>query len=112
MKRNRLHERRLRALLTYDTSIFKHTLSQKNNTTIHVKNIQKLMVKLYKYHDAFLGPIMNGTFTKMFVKYNFPICRVTLSANLKTIKYSTDWVVYENCQNKVFKQQGIKLFLR
>ena len=85
---------------------------QKNNNTIHVKNIQKLTVKLYKYHYNFLGPIMNGTFTKIFVKYNFPICRVTLLANLKSTKYRADWVVYENWQTKVFKQQGIKRFLR
>ena len=83
-------------------------LSQKNNTAVHVENIQKLIVKLYKYHYYFLGPIMNGTFTKIFVKYNFRICRVTR----KTIKlkYSTDWVVYEKCQIKSIQTTRYKTF--
>ena len=48
------------------------------------------MIDLYKYHYGLLAPIMNETITKIFAKYSFPICRVTLLPILKTKKYSTD----------------------
>ena len=46
---NRLHERGLRALLNDETSTFNNMLSKSNDTTIHVKNIQKLMIEFFKY---------------------------------------------------------------
>ena len=41
-KINRLLDRGLRALLNDETSTFNDTLSKSNDTTIHVKNIQKI----------------------------------------------------------------------
>ena len=43
-KINRLHERGLRALLNDEASTFNDMLSKSNDATIHVKNIQKLMI--------------------------------------------------------------------
>ena len=63
-KINRLHERALRALLNDETSIFNDMLSKSNNTTVHVKNIQKLMIEFYKYLYGLLAPIMKEVFTK------------------------------------------------
>ena len=48
-KINRLHEKRSIALLTHETSTFNDTLSETNDTTIYVKNIQTLMTEFYKY---------------------------------------------------------------
>ena len=43
-KVNRLYERRLEALLLDETSIYKDMLPESNDITVHVKNIQKLVV--------------------------------------------------------------------
>ena len=69
-KINRLHERGLRALLNDETSIFNVMLSKSNDTTIHVKNIQKLMNEFYKYLYDLLAPIMKEVFTKRTLKHN------------------------------------------
>ena len=44
-KINKFHERGLKALLNDETSTFNDMLLESNNTNIHVKNIQKLMIE-------------------------------------------------------------------
>ena len=44
-----LNERGLRALLNDETLTFNDIVSKSNDNTIHVNNIQILMVELYKY---------------------------------------------------------------
>ena len=93
-KINRLHERALRALLNDETSIFNDMLSKSNNTTVHVKNIQKLMIEFYKYLYGLLAPIMKEVFTKRLLRN----CRVTLLTNPKTKKYVIDTIGYKTAQ--------------
>ena len=57
-KINRLPERGLRALQNDETSTFNDMLSKSNDITIHVKNIQKLMIESYKYLYGLSAPIM------------------------------------------------------
>ena len=82
-KINRLHERRLRSLLNDETSTFSDMLSKSNDTTIHVKNIQILMIEFYKYLYGLSGPIMKEVFIERLLKYDFQNCRVTLLPNPK-----------------------------
>ena len=65
---NRLHVRGLRALLTDEDSTFNNMLSKTKNTTIHVKNIQKLMIESYKYLYGLSASIMKEVFTKRILK--------------------------------------------
>ena len=97
-KINRLHERALRALLNHETSTFDDMLSKSNDTTIHVKNIQKLMTEFYKYLYGLSAPVMKGVFTKKILKYNLQNCTQTLLPNPKTKKYGTDTVAYRASQ--------------
>ena len=97
-KVNRLHERGLRALLNDETSRFNEMLSKSILTTIHIKNIQKLMVEFYKYHYGLSAPIMKEVFTKRLLNYNLRNCRVTLLPNPKTKKYSTGKIAYKAAQ--------------
>ena len=94
----RLHERGLRALLNDETWTFNDMLSKSNDTTIHVKNIQKLMIEFYKYLYGLSTPIMKEGFTKRILKYNLRNCRETLLPNPKTKKYGTDTVAYKASQ--------------
>ena len=57
-KIKRLHERILLVLLNDESSTFNGMLSKRNNNTIHVKNIQKLMIEFYKYFHGLSAPIM------------------------------------------------------
>ena len=96
-KINRRHGR-LRALLKDETSIFNDMLSKSNDTTIHVKNIQKSMIEFYKYLYGLPAPIMKEAFTSRALNCNLRSCRVTLSPILKTKKYGTAKAVYEAFQ--------------
>ena len=73
-------------------------LSKSNDTTIHVKNIQKLMIEFYKYLYGLSAPIMKEVFTKRILKYNLRNCRETLLPNPKTKKYGTDRIAYKAAQ--------------
>ena len=65
-------------------------LSKSNDTTIHVKNIQKLMIEFYKYLYGLSAPIMKEVFTKRILKYNLRNYRQLFLPNPKTKKYGTD----------------------
>ena len=97
-KINRLHERGLRALLNDETSTFNDMLSKSNDTTIHAKNIQKLMIEFYNYFYGLSAPIMKEVFTKRLLKYNLRNCRATLLPNPKTKKYGPDTIAYKAVQ--------------
>ena len=84
-------------------------LSKSNNTTIHVKNIQNMMIEFYKYLYGLLAPIMKEVFTKRFLKWNFGNCSATLLPNRKTKKYGTDSIAYKASQLWSRYQQGIKI---
>ena len=77
-KINRLHERGLRALLNDETLTFNNMLSKNNGTTIHAKNIQKLMIEFYKSLYSLSAPIMKDFFTKRMLKHNPRNCRQIL----------------------------------
>ena len=93
-KINRLHKRGLKALLNDETSNFNDVLSKNNDTTIQVKNIQKLMIEFYKYLYGLLAPIMHEVFTKRLLKENLRNYGVTP----KTKKYVTDMIAYKTAQ--------------
>ena len=97
-KINRLHERGLRALLNDETSTFNDKLSKSYDTTIHVRNIQKLMTGFCKYFCGVSTPIMNEFFTKKTLTYKVRSCSVTLLPNPKTKKNGTDRVAYKGAQ--------------
>ena len=69
-----------------------------NDTTIHVKNIQKLMIEFYKYLYGLSAPIMKDVFKKRLLDYDLWSCRATLLPNPKTKKHGTDTITYKTAQ--------------
>ena len=61
-------------------------LSKSNDTNIHVKNIQKLIIEFYKYLSGHSAPTIKVKFTKRILNYNLRSCRVNLLPNPKTKK--------------------------
>ena len=78
-KINRFHERGLKALLHDETSTFNDMLLKSNNTTIHVKNIQNLMIEFGKYIYGLSAAVMKEVFAKTILKCNLRSCRITLA---------------------------------
>ena len=74
-------------------------LLKSNDTTNHVKNIQKFITEFYKYLYDLSAPIMQEVFTKRQLKCNLRNCRVTLLPNPKTKKYYTDTIAYKAAQS-------------
>ena len=64
----RLHERRMRALLNYERFI--DMLSKGSHATVHLKNIQKLVIEFFKYLYGLLVFIINKAFTKRVLTYS------------------------------------------
>ena len=62
--------RGLIALLNDETSKFNGMLSKSNDTAIHVKYIQKLIIEFYKYLYGLSAPIIKKVFTKIILKCN------------------------------------------
>ena len=73
----------LRALLNDETSTFNDMLSKSNDTTIHVKTIQKLMLEFYKYLYGLSAPIMKEVFKKEYFSITFEIVEKLFCQNLK-----------------------------
>ena len=94
-KINRLREKGLKVLLNDETSTFKDTLSKSNDTTIHVNNIQKLIIEFYKYLYSHPVPIMKEAFAKRVFRYNPRRCRESPSPNHKAEIHGTDAIVYK-----------------
>ena len=110
-KINRPHGKRLTALLNDETSTFNDMLWKSNDTTIHVKNILKLMIEFYKYLYGLSAPIMKEVFTKRILKHNLRNCRVTLLPNPITKKCGTDTVAHKTIQIWSRYQRVIKIFI-
>ena len=73
-------------------------LSKSNDTTIHVKNIQTLMIEFDTYLYRLLDPIMKEFLTKRILKCNLRSCRVTLLPNPKAKACGTNAVAYKAAQ--------------
>ena len=67
-------------------------LPKSNDTTIHLKNTQKLMIEFYKYLYGLSAPMMKEVYIKRILKYNLRDWREIILPNPKTKKYGTDTV--------------------
>ena len=63
-KINRLPERESIASPNDETLTFNDLLSKSNDTTIHVKGIQRLMIEFYKYFYSLLATTMKEIFSR------------------------------------------------
>ena len=66
-------------MLNDETSTFSDMLSKNNDTTIHVKNIQNLMIEFGKYIYGLWAAVIKEVFAKTILKYNLRSSRVTLA---------------------------------
>ena len=68
---NKLHERALRLVLNHHVSDFEALLRKSNDKSCYHRNIQMLMIELYKIKNELAPPIMDSMLNKRNIIYNF-----------------------------------------
>ena len=67
---NKIHERGLRIVLNDHISDFETMLRNINDITIHYRNIQTLMIELFKIKHELAPPIMDSMLNRWTICYN------------------------------------------
>ena len=67
----KIHERALRIVLNDHFSDFDTMLLNMNDITIHHRNIETLMIELFKIKYDLAPPIMDTLFNRRNIHYNF-----------------------------------------
>ena len=68
---NKLHERALRLLLNDHVSDFEALLRKSNDVSCHHRNIQMLIIELFKIKNELAPSIMNSMLNRRNITYNF-----------------------------------------
>ena len=61
-KINRLHERCLRIIYNDKQSSFDELLNKDSSVSIHIRNLQKLAIEMFKFYKGLSPPIMDNVF--------------------------------------------------
>ena len=92
---NRAHERGLRLTYRNETNKeFQQILREKNEPTIHQKNLQVLMTEVYKIVNDIAPPIMNSLFNFHANIHNIRNLLEIFTENRKTVRYGIETVTY------------------
>ena len=75
---NKIHERALRIVLNDHISDFETMLLNMNDITIHHRNIQTLMIELFKAKYELASPIMDSLLNRRTIQYNFRNLQVSI----------------------------------
>ena len=67
---NRVHERALRVVCRDFDSSFEELLRRDSSTTLHQRNLQKLMTEIFKVKTRIAPELMKGVFEMSNVPYN------------------------------------------
>ena len=97
LQANRLtkkQERALRIVLNDNISDFETMLRNMNDITIHHRNIQTLMIELFKIKYNLAPPIMDSMSNRRTICYNFRNLQVFQSERKRTVFYGLETICY------------------
>ena len=97
-KINKIHERALRVCQNDYVSTFENLLYNTNSLDIHSKNIQKLMIEIYKCLNHLSPPIMKNFFTIRENCYNLRNFKDLESGSVKTVNCGLNNILYRGPQ--------------
>ena len=94
-KINHLHERALRIVYSDFKSSFEGLLMKDNSFSIHERNIQSLVIEIYKFLNGLSPSFVNNVFHKNISNsYDLQNRKELYSRNPKTVRYGTETVSY------------------
>ena len=91
---NKMHERALRIVLNDHISDFETMLPNMNDTTIHHRNIQTLMIELFKIKCDLAPPVMDSMLNRRTICYNFRNLQEFQSERKRTVFYGLETINY------------------
>ena len=89
---NRIHERALRFAYNDQTSSFIELLRKDGTVTVHHKNIQLLVVEVYKFINGLSPKIMGEIY--QIKENNFNLHTSVKSCNINTVHYGQNSISY------------------
>ena len=110
---NKIHERALRIVLNDHISDFETMLRNINGVTIHHRNIQILMIELFKIKHDLASPIMDSMLHRRTICYNIRNLQEFHSEKKRIVFYGLETISYLAPQlwkilPEEFKQRNIK----
>ena len=94
-KINMLHKRCLRIIYNDKQSSFTELLNKGSSVSIHIKNILKLVIEMFKSYKGLLPPIMDNVF-KLRIENPYSLRQVSEFSRpiVKTLYYGTESLLY------------------
>ena len=87
---NKIQERSLRIVYKDYISSFNELLAIDNSVTVHQKNLQKLMVEIFKVKNGYAPTIIKNLFEMVDISYNLRNDMKIKSQNVHTVSYGTE----------------------
>ena len=91
---NKIRERALRIVLNDNISDFDTMLQNMNDITIHHRNIQTLMIELFKINYDLGPPIMDSMLNRRTICCNFRNLQEFQSERKRTVLYALETINY------------------
>ena len=91
---NKIHKRALRIVLNDHFNDFETMLLNMNDITIHHRNIQTLMIELFKIKYDLAPPIMDSLLNRRTIYYNFRNLQEFQSERTRTVFYGSETISY------------------
>ena len=104
----RVHERALRVILGDDLSEFESLLQNNREIRSHHKNIQSLMIEIFKIKNELAPPIMDSMFERRNEPYNFRNFQEFLTKKKRTVYYGLETFIYRSPQLWSLVPENIK----
>ena len=90
-----LHERCLRIIYNDKQSSFTELLNKDNSVSIHIRNIQRLAIEMFRFYNGLSPPLMNNIF-KLKAENSYNLRQVSEFSRpmVKSVYHGTESISY------------------
>ena len=97
---NRIHERSIRIVSGNNESNFENLLEKNKEVTTHQRNLQLLMIEVYKIINGYAPPIMDNFFIFRENTHNLRNFQIILNKNIKQLDMAWRQYPIENLSSR------------
>ena len=92
---NILHERCLSIIYNDQQSSFTELLTKDNSVSIHIRNIQRLAIEMFRFYDGFSPPLISNMF-KLKAENSYNLRQVSQFSRpmVKSVYHGTESISY------------------